>query len=85
MKKSLILTAVFALCAITIYSQTEQEEIDYFQSLFGMGKKAIVANFITLDEPVATEFWALYDNMKQPGKPEDRRGLIFSQITRIAI
>ena len=68
MKKSLVLIVVFALCAITMYSQTEQEEIDYFQSLFGMGKKEIVADFITLDESVATEFWALYDEYETARK-----------------
>ncbi len=75
MKKSLILITVITLNAMTMYSQTAKEEIDYYQSIFGMGKKAIVADFISLDESVATEFWELYDEYETTRKTEGQKRL----------
>ena len=75
MKKSLVLITIFTLSIVTVHSQTAQEEIDYFQSLFGMGKKEIVADFISLDESVATAFWALYDEYETARKAGGQKRL----------
>ena len=42
-------------------AQSNQEEIDFFQSIFGMEKKAAVMQFIHPSEAQSADFWALYD------------------------
>jgi hypothetical protein len=61
MKKSILSIAVIALVSVTAYSQSVVEEVEYFQSIFGMAKKELVANFVELDDPAAQAFWTLYD------------------------
>jgi len=43
------------------FGQSAQEEIDLMQSLYGMQKKEIVADFIKLEGPQKDAFWSLYD------------------------
>ncbi|MEQ8713392.1 MAG: hypothetical protein RIC80_10260 [Cyclobacteriaceae bacterium] len=60
--KKLIGTCLVVLGVFTMASaQSNQEEIDFIQSIFGMEKKAVISNFIQLDEAAAAEFWAVYD------------------------
>ncbi|MCK9452670.1 MAG: hypothetical protein M0Q90_13330 [Bacteroidales bacterium] len=49
-----------------INAQTNKEETDLFQSIFGMEKKAIVAEFIGVDS--SNPFWALYDEYETKRK-----------------
>jgi len=60
MKKLLFIFAALFLAGIT-KAQSNKEEIDYFQSIFGMEKKALVADFMSLDGKKADAFWKLYD------------------------
>jgi hypothetical protein len=50
----------------TINAQTNKEETDFFQSIFGMEKKAIVAEFLGIDS--ADPFWVLYDEYETKRK-----------------
>lgn len=61
MKKLLFI--VFAALMITpvAKAQTNVEEIDFFQSIFGSEKKALVGEFINLDGEASKAFWDLYD------------------------
>jgi Spy/CpxP family protein refolding chaperone len=43
------------------FAQSASEEVDLIQSLYGMEKKEIVADFITLQGTQKDEFWKLYD------------------------
>jgi len=61
MKKSILSIAVIALVSMTAYSQSVMEEVDYYQSIFGMAKKEVVASFVELEESGAVAFWTLYD------------------------
>ena len=61
MKKSILFGIVIALVAMTANSQSLKEEVDYYQSIFGMAKKDVVASFVEVEEPVAVAFWTLYD------------------------
>jgi len=61
MKKLLSLTAVLFLAIASTFAQSNKEEIEFYQSIFGMEKKAIVSEFITLEGEASTEFWNLYD------------------------
>jgi len=58
-------------CIIISFSamaQSHQEEIDFFQSVYGMEKKAIVSEFIDLDGAASDSFWQLYDQYETERK-----------------
>jgi len=42
-------------------AQSNKEEVDLVQSIFGMEKKAVVADFIKVDATQKDAFWTLYD------------------------
>ena len=57
-----LLSLVFiAFLSLSTFAQSSQDEIQLMQSLYGMEKRDIVAEFVELSEVQATEFWALYD------------------------
>ena len=58
MKKITFLIAFIAV-AIFANAQSNTEEVDFYQSIFGMGKKAVVADFLNIQE--SDQFWTLYD------------------------
>jgi hypothetical protein len=57
-----LLSLVFmAFLSLGIFAQSNQDEIELMQSLYGMEKRDIVAEFIELSEVQENEFWTLYD------------------------
>ncbi len=65
--KKLFSIAIILIASITMsFAQVQQEEIDYYQSIFGMEKKIVVANFLELEETDA--FWAIYDEYEKARK-----------------
>lgn len=59
MKKLLI---VCALCVSTFtYAQSNKEDVDFIQSIYGKEKKTIVAGFVVLEGSQKDAFWKLYD------------------------
>ncbi|HZI25070.1 MAG TPA: hypothetical protein VFD46_08335 [Chryseolinea sp.] len=60
MKKTLF-TSAFLLLGSLLLAQSNKEEIDLFQSVFGMEKKALIAEFIKLEGPQKDTFWTIYD------------------------
>ena len=54
-------------------SQTNQDEVQLMQSLYGMEKRDIVAEFVEISEAQATEFWALYDEYENQRKELGRK------------
>jgi hypothetical protein len=67
MKKSVVvLFSVFAL--VTLSAQTNKEEVEMFQSIFGMEKKAIVADFVQVEGEAGEAFWSLYDEYETERK-----------------
>ena len=59
--KKMILLIMGLVAAVFTYGQSYTEEIDFYQSIYGMEKKAIVEEFI---QPVAENrvpFWEVYD------------------------
>ena len=60
------------------YAQSDNEEIQLMQSVFGVEKKAMVAEFIQLDIATHDAFWSLYDQYEAERKAlgKDRIGLI---------
>lgn len=66
MKKLMILLAIcFSTAAI---AQSNKEDIDFIQSIYGKGKKEIVAEFIQLEGAQKDAFWKLYDEYETKRK-----------------
>jgi hypothetical protein len=59
MKKLFMLAAI--CLPIIVSAQSNKEDVDFVQSIYGKEKKTIVAEFIKLDGPQKDAFWALYD------------------------
>lgn len=59
--KNLLLLFAALFFSVTSFAQSAQEEIDLLQSMYGMQKKEIVANFIKLEGDQKVAFWKLYD------------------------
>jgi hypothetical protein len=67
MKTSLlivILTLVFG----NLNAQSSKEEVDFMQSVFGMEKKALVAEFVKPNAAQQDAFWKLYDEYETARK-----------------
>jgi hypothetical protein len=65
-KRSAFLIAFFTFFTTISFSQSTTEEIDFYQSIFGMGKKQAAAEFLQLgnDDP----FWTIYDEYETKRK-----------------
>jgi hypothetical protein len=59
MKKLFILA--FICLPILVSAQSNKEDVDFVQSIYGKEKKTIVAEFIKLDGPQKDAFWVVYD------------------------
>lgn len=64
--KKILSIAILLFASSSIFAQTQQEEIDYYQSIFGMEKKLVVAAFLELEEDDA--FWPIYDEYEKARK-----------------
>ena len=60
MKKLLILTAAFMFSA-SMFAQSNKEDIELFQAIFGKEKKEVVQLYMTIPETQSAKFWSLYD------------------------
>ena len=60
----LLLTLAFS----NLNAQSAKEEVDLMQSLFGMEKKALVAEFVKPDAAQKDAFWKLYDEYESARK-----------------
>ena len=49
-------------------AQSDKEEVDLLQSLFGMEKKALVSDFVKVDPSYQDAFWKLYDQYETARK-----------------
>jgi len=67
-KVALLLLAFIALPFTFLNAQSDKEEIDLMQSVFGMEKKSIVAEFVKVDPAQKDAFWKLYDEYETSRK-----------------
>jgi Spy/CpxP family protein refolding chaperone len=66
MKKLLTLVAI---CLSTLaFAQSNKEDVDFIQSIYGKEKKTIVADFIKLEGAQKDAFWKLYDQYETERK-----------------
>ena len=68
MKKLFLLAAAILVIAPMTFGQSNVEDLEYFQSIFGSEKKYVVASFITLEGEAKDAFWALYDEYETARK-----------------
>src|SRR6187549_1966821 len=66
--KKLIVIAVASLFSISIFAQSNKEDVDLIQSIFGKGKKEVVQAYMTIPEAQSAKFWALYDTYETARK-----------------
>ena len=59
MKNLLVIAAL--LLSVAGFAQSNKEEVDFIQSIYGQGKKNIVADFIPLEGAKKDAFWVVYD------------------------
>jgi len=59
MKKLLSIVVLIVVSSSFLLAQTNKEEVDFYQSIFGAEKKALIAEFLKLDQN--DPFWELYD------------------------
>ena len=79
MKKLLVFGLAFGF-ACSSYAQTQNDEMQMFQTMFGMAKKEIVSEFVKIDSPKNEAFWKLYDEYESNRKQLGQRGLSYSII-----
>jgi len=75
MKTIFKLALALLVIPISMSAQSNIEEVDYIQSIFGMEKKTIVADFIKLDGAAKDAFWSLYDQYEVERKELGKRRL----------
>src|SRR5688572_2476256 len=66
MKKMLILLSICLSTAA--FAQSNKEDVDFIQSIYGKEKKTIVADFIKLEGAQKDAFWKLYDQYETERK-----------------
>ena len=81
MKKTLFLITTILFTTLS-FSQADQDEVQLMQSLYGMEKKDIVAEFVELNESQKTTFWLLYDEyeLKRKELGKQKFNLLFNYV-----
>ena len=71
--KRILLLAACLFSGGLLMAQTNKEEIDLFQSIFGMEKKALIAEFIKVEGAEKDAFWKIYDDYEVKRKALGQR------------
>jgi len=66
MKKLLVIAVLFV--SVAGFAQSNKEDVDFIQSIYGKEKKEIVAGFIKLEGAQKDAFWTLYDEYETKRK-----------------
>jgi hypothetical protein len=67
MKRVMILSVVFML-STGMFAQSNKEDVDLIQSIFGKEKKELVQVYMTIPEAKSAKFWTLYDTYETARK-----------------
>ena len=73
MKKSASLLVILLVAITTSFAQSTKEQVEFFQSIFGMEKKALVSEFVQLEGEASTGFWSLYDEYETARKANGQK------------
>jgi len=63
-----IFTIAFAVASLTVLAQSNKEDVDFIQSIYGKEKKQVVAQFVQLEGAQKDAFWKLYDEYETQRK-----------------
>jgi hypothetical protein len=74
MKKTLLTIWMVAMACFA-FCQSNKEEVDLVQSMFGMEKKAMAAEFIKLEGAPKDAFWVAYDEYETKRKALGKKRL----------
>lgn len=66
--KTLLLIVILTLVFGNLNAQSSKEEVDFMQSVFGMEKKALVAEFVKPNAAQQDAFWKIYDEYETARK-----------------
>lgn len=66
--KKIILLLTTVIVVTGIKAQSNKEDVDIIQALYGKDKKELTASFIELEGTKKTEFWKLYDEYENARK-----------------
>lgn len=66
MKK--LLTLLVICFSTAAFAQSNKEDVDFIQSIYGKEKKTIIADFIKLEGAQKDAFWKLYDEYETSRK-----------------
>ena len=66
--KTSYLIVLLSLVFTGLNAQSAKEEVDFMQSVFGMEKKALVAEFVKPEAGEKDAFWKLYDEYEMARK-----------------
>jgi len=66
--KKLVLLFTAVLMIGVAKGQSNKEEIDFIQSMFGMEKKQMVSDFLKVEPAKADAFWKIYDEYETARK-----------------
>jgi hypothetical protein len=67
-KLTLIMSALLLIAISNANAQSQKEEVDLIQSIFGMEKKVMVADFLKVDPSKQNAFWKIYDEYESARK-----------------
>jgi len=67
MKKVIIFASLFLLSGGT-FEQSNKEDVDIIQSIFGKQKKELISTYMTIPQKKADQFWKLYDTYENARK-----------------
>jgi len=78
MKKITTFIIAFILTPVALFAQTENTDIDFFKSIFGVEKVTIIKDFIDVAPEKKEAFWEIYNEYETERKElrEDRIELI---------
>src|SRR6188508_23349 len=67
MKRVFIMAAALILTS-GVFAQSNKEDVDLIQSIFGKEKKELVQVYMTIPEKQSAKFWTLYDTYETARK-----------------
>jgi hypothetical protein len=59
--KKILLIAICVMFAIATQAQSNNNEVSFLQSAYGMTKKDLIANFMKVTDKESAGFWKVYD------------------------
>jgi len=68
MKNSVLLIGFVLFTALGSFAQSNKEDVDLIQSMYGKNKKELIQAYMTIPESQKTAFWADYDKYENERK-----------------